>query len=284
MLDASPSRSRSPIRRAPIDIVGTGGDRAHTINVSTIAALVVAGAGARVCKHGNRAASSSCGTADVLEALGVGDRPRARGRRPLRRPRPAWASASPRAFHPAMRYAGPPRRRARCADRVQLPRADDEPGSGAAQPHRVGRRLRWPSACCRCCASARHRRALIVHGDDGLDELTTTSSSSVSELRDGEVTSWKIDPVDLGFSPARPEELRGGDATRNAAAARAVLAGEPGPTATSWCSTPPRPWSWPTWPTTCPAGVELATAVLDDGRAAAALDRLVAVSQAAAAG
>ena len=264
-----------------IDIVGTGGDRAHTINVSTIAALVVAGAGAKVCKHGNRAASSSCGTADVLEALGVAiDLGPAGVARCVDEAGMGFCFA-PR-FHPAMRFAGPPRRQ------LGVPTVFNFLGP-MTNPGRVQRSLigladaAMAERMLQVLASHGTLRALIVHGDDGLDELTTTAASSVSELRDGEITSWKIDPFDLGFSPARAEDLRGGDATRNAAAARAVLAGESGPHRDIVVLNAAAALVVADLADSMADGVELAAAVLDDGRAAAALERLVTVSQAVAA-
>ena len=265
-----------------IDMVGTGGDRAHTINVTTIAALVVAGAGARVCKHGNRAASSSCGTADVLEALGVAIDLGPEGVARCVDEAGMGFCFAPR-FHPAMRFAGPPRRQ------LGVPTVFNFLGP-MTNPGRVRRSLigladaSMAERMLRVLASHGTARALIVHGDDGLDELTTTAASSVSELRDGKVTSWKIDPADLGFSSARPDELRGGDAERNAEAARAVLAGEPGAHRDIVVLNAAAGLVVADLADDMAAGVELAAAVLDDGRAAAALDRLVKVSQEAAAG
>jgi anthranilate phosphoribosyltransferase len=264
-----------------IDMVGTGGDRAHTINVTTIAALVVAGAGARVCKHGNRAASSSCGTADVLEALGVAIDLGPDGVARCVDEAGMGFCFAPR-FHPAMRFAGPPRRQLGVPTVFNFLGPMTNPGRvrrsliGLADPSMAERMLR-------VLASHGTVRALIVHGDDGLDELTTTAASSVSELRDGEVTSWTIDPADLGFSPAKPEALRGGDAAQNAAAARAVLAGEPGAHRDIVLLNAAAGLIVADLADDVAAGVELAAAVLDDGRAAAALSRLVKVSQEAAA-
>ena len=263
-----------------IDIVGTGGDRAHTINVSTLAALVVAGAGAAVCKHGNRAASSSCGTADVLEALGVAIDLGPEGVARCVAEAGMGFCFAPR-FHPAMRFAGPPRRQ------LGVPTVFNFLGP-MTNPGRVQRSLigladaSMAERMLRVLASHGTVRALIVHGDDGLDELTTTAASSVSELRDGEVTSWRIDPADLGFSPARPEALRGGDAAQNAAAARAVLAGESGAHRDIVVLNAAAALVVADLADDMPAGVELAAAALDDGRAAATLDRLVSVSQAVA--
>lgn len=262
-----------------IDIVGTGGDRAHTINVSTIAALVVAGAGARVCKHGNRAASSKCGAADVLEALGVAIDLGPDGVARCVDEAGMGFCFAPR-FHPAMRHAGPPRRE------LGVPTVFNFLGP-MTNPGRVRRHVigladgSMAERMLQVLADHGTRRALVVHGDDGLDELTTTSTSTVHELRNGEVTTIKVDPGSLGFAPARREELTGGDATENAAMAQAVLAGQPGPQRDIVMLNAAAGLLVADLVDDLADGVELAGAVIDDGRAAAALDRLVTSSQAA---
>lgn len=263
-----------------IDIVGTGGDRAHTVNVSTMAALVVAGAGVPVCKHGNRAASSSCGTADVLEALGVVIDLGPEGVARCVDEAGMGFCFAPR-FHPAMRFAGPARRQ------LGVPTVFNFLGP-MSNPGRVRRSLigladaSMAERMLHVLAAHGTVRALVVHGDDGLDELTTTASSTVSELRNGEVTTWRIDPADLGFAPAPPEALRGGDAARNAEVVRAVLAGEPGAHRDIVVLNAAAAILVADRTEDLAAGVALAGAVIDDGRAAAALDRLVATSRAAA--
>ena len=262
-----------------IDIVGTGGDRAHTINVSTIAALVVAGAGARVCKHGNRAASSKCGAADVLEALGVAIDLGAEGVGRCVDEAGMGFCFAPR-FHPAMRHAGPPRRE------LGVPTVFNFLGP-MTNPGRVRRHVigladgSMAKRMLRVLADHGTRRALVVHGDDGLDELTTTSTSTVHELRDGEVTTTKVDPATLGFATARREELTGGDATQNAALAQVVLAGQRGPQRDIVVLNAAAGLVVADLATDLAEGVDLAGTVIDDGRAAAALGRLVEVSQAA---
>ncbi len=210
-----------------IDIVGTGGDRAHTINVSTISALVVAGAGGRVCKHGNRAASSACGSADLLEALGVAIELGPEGVAACVHEAGIGFCFAPR-YHPAMRHAGPSRRDLGIPTAFNILGPMSNPGRvrryviGVAD-ERVATRM----------AEVLHvngaERALIVHGGDGLDELTTTGPSSVVELRDGAVSEWTVDPLALGLSRVDREDLVGGDANVNADLARRVLAGEHGP-------------------------------------------------------
>ncbi len=209
-----------------IDIVGTGGDRAHTINVSTISALVVAGAGGRVCKHGNRAASSACGSADLLEALGVAIELGPEGVAACVDEAGIGFCFAPRS-HPALRPAGPTRRD------LGIPTAFNILGP-MSNPGRVRRYVigvadeRVATRMAEVLQANGAERALIVHGGDGLDELTTTGPSSVVELRDGAVTTWTVDPLDLGLPRVDREDLVGGAANVNADLARRVLAGEHG--------------------------------------------------------
>lgn len=210
-----------------VDIVGTGGDRAHTINVSTISALVVAGAGGRVCKHGGQAASSACGSADLLEALGVAITLGPVGVARCVDEAGMGFCFAPR-YHPAMRHAGPSRRD------LGIPTAFNILGP-LSNPGRVRRYLigvadeRMAERMAGVLQANGALRALIVHGGDGLDELTTTGPSTVVELRDGEVSTWQVDPEELGLARADREDLVGGDANVNADLARRVLAGEHGP-------------------------------------------------------
>jgi len=209
-----------------VDVVGTGGDRANTVNISTMAAIIVAAAGVPVVKHGNRAASSATGSADLLEALGVRlDLPVDRVGEVLGEVGITFAFAP--VFHPAMRFAGPPRRE------IGVPTTFNILGP-LANPAR-------PTAMAVGCADERlapvmagvlARRgvsALVVRGDDGLDELTTTTTSRVWVAADGQVVEQTLDAADLGIPRARPEDLRGGAPEQNAAVARRTLAGELGP-------------------------------------------------------
>lgn len=263
-----------------LDIVGTGGDRSHTINVSTLAALVAAGAGARVCKHGNRAASSSCGTADVLEALGVAIDLGPQGVARCVAEAGMGFCFAPR-FHAAMRHAGPTRRE------LGVPTVFNFLGP-MANPARAGRLVigvadaSMAERMLRVLQANGAVRALVVHGGDGLDELTTTGASRVLVLRDGEVGAFDVDPVALGLAPAQPADLRGGDAQQNAALARAVLAGEAGPHRDIVVLNAAAGLIAAGLADDLSTGIERATASIDDGHAAAVLDRLVTVSQAAA--
>jgi anthranilate phosphoribosyltransferase len=209
-----------------IDTCGTGGDRSHSINVSTIAAFVVAGAGAKVCKHGNRAASSACGSADVLEALGVVIDLPPRATEQLAGETGIVFLFAP-LYHPALRHTAVPRRELgvptvfNFLGPVCNPARPGALAVGVADP-RMGPVVAGVLA-------GRGNSALVFHGDDGLDELTTTTSSTVWVVHGGTVSRADFDPADLGIAASAPEDLRGGDAAHNAAVARAVLAGQPGP-------------------------------------------------------
>jgi anthranilate phosphoribosyltransferase len=209
-----------------IDTCGTGGDRAGTINVSTIAAIVAAGAGAVVAKHGNRAASSRCGSADLLEALGVkvALEPDAVSRC-LAECGIGFMFAP--VFHPAMANAAGPRRE------MGIPTVFNflGPLTNPARPHAQvvgvadGRMLPVMAGV----LADRGTRAYVVRGEDGIDEITTTGPSTAYETGAGDTREFRIDPAALGLRPAAAADLAGGDAPANAAAARAVLAGEAGP-------------------------------------------------------
>jgi anthranilate phosphoribosyltransferase len=262
-----------------VDVVGTGGDRAHTINVSTLSALVVAGAGGRVCKHGNRAASSATGSADLLEALGVridcGPDEVAR----------CVAEAgigfcfAPR-FHPAMRHAGPTRRE------LGIPTVFNFLGP-LANPARVQRLMigvadaSMAERMVRVLAARGCERALIVHGDDGLDELTTSTTSHVVELRDGQVVDYEVDPGELGLAPASREALVGGEPATNARLARRVLAGDPGPHRDIVSLNAAAALVVAGLADDLATGLAVAHTAIDSGKAADALERLVEVSNAA---
>lgn len=269
------------LRDRLVDTCGTGGDRRHTVNVSTAAALVVAGAGAPVCKHGNRAASSAAGSADVLEALGVAIDLGPEGVARCIAEAGIGFCFAPR-FHPAMRHAGPARRE------LGVPTVFNFLGP-LANPARVRRQVLGvsdPAMAERVVGVLRAegaRRALVVYGHDGLDELTTTTTSTVFDLADGELRVYAVDPAELGLPAASLDQLRGGDAAANAAALLRVLDGERGPVRDLVVLNAAAGLVAAGVVEGLPEGVELAGAAIDDGRAAAALERLVAVSKAAAA-
>lgn len=262
---------------AVIDVVGTGGDRAHTINVSTLSALVAAGAGAKVCKHGNRAASSACGAADLLEALGVAIDLGPEGVARCIEEAGMGFCFAPR-FHPAMRHAGPPRRE------LGIPTAFNFLGP-LSNPGRVRRYLigvadaTMAERMLGVLQSNGAERALVVHGGDGLDELTTTGPSQVLELRDGEMLAWEVDPSDLGLARTTRDQLVGGDPETNASLARAVLAGAAGPHRDIVTLNAAAALLAAGLADDLPGGIAAAAVSLDSGAAAAVLERLVDTSQ-----
>jgi anthranilate phosphoribosyltransferase len=276
MLEASEVVPLDPALGA-VDIVGTGGDRAHTINVSTLAAIVVAGAGGKVCKHGNRAASSACGAADLLEALGVAIELGPVGVARCVTEAGVGLCFAPR-YHPAMRHAGPSRRD------LGIPTAFNILGP-LSNPGRVRRSLigvadlRMAERMALVLAANGSERALIVHGGDGLDELTTTGPSTVVELRDGTVSSWEVDPGELGIRRADREDLVGGDAATNADLARRVLAGEAGPHRDIVVLNAAAGLLVAGLVDDLTTGLSAAAAAIDSGGAVGALHRMVEVSQ-----
>jgi anthranilate phosphoribosyltransferase len=209
-----------------VDLVGTGGDQARTVNISTMGTIVAAAAGARMVKHGNRAASSACGTADVLEELGVViDLPPAATEKLMQETGVVFLFAA--LYHPALRHTSVPRRELGVPTVFNFlgplanPARPQAQAVGVADP-RMGGVLAGVLAQRGCSA-------LVFHGDDGLDELTTTGPSTVWVVAGGEVTETRFDPAEIGIPRSRPDDLRGGDAARNAEVVRALLAGEQGP-------------------------------------------------------
>jgi anthranilate phosphoribosyltransferase len=215
-----------PERTSIVDVVGTGGDGARTFNISTAAAVVAASAGAAVAKHGNRAASSVCGSADVLEELGL----------VLELP-PERIAASidahgfgfmfARAHHPAMRHAAPVRQElgTRTVFNVLGPLANP---AGARDGVFGVFSTDLARTYAEALAGLGARRAFVVHGEGGIDELSPAGPSLVVEVADGDVREWQLDPRELGFARSDPADLRGGTPSENAEAIRRVLAGERG--------------------------------------------------------
>ncbi len=266
------------LRSKAVDIVGTGGDRSHSVNVSTMAAIVVAGAGVPVCKHGARAASSRCGAADVLEELGVViDLPPAGVLACVEEAGIGFCLAP--SYHPAFRFAGPSRRE------IGIPTVFNLLGP-MANPGRVRRQLIGvanPAVAERMLASLRIHgsdRAWVVHGN-GLDELTTTGVSTVLALEDDHVRSFTVDPVELGLAPAIPDELVGGEPSENAEAVRRVLAGDHGAHRNIVVLNAGAALVVAGRVTTLEEGLEVAATSIDSGSAASTLQRFVEVSQAA---
>jgi anthranilate phosphoribosyltransferase len=260
-----------------VDVVGTGGDRSGTFNISTSAAMVVAAAGVRVAKHGNRAASSRCGSADVLEALGVKLELSAdEVRRCLGEMGIAFMFAP--SFHPAMKHAGPTRREIGVPTVFTLlgplptPAGASSMLLGVSRTELVGRMAGVLGRL-----GARH--VLVVHGKDGLDEITVTGPSLVCELKNGEVREYEISPEDFGMQRAGPEDLKGGTAEENAAIVRGILSGEKGPRRDIVLLNAAAALMAGDRVPSINDGLKLAADVLDDGRALKKLDELISFTR-----
>ncbi|GHJ58113.1 anthranilate phosphoribosyltransferase 1 [Nocardioides sp. OK12] len=264
-----------------LDVVGTGGDRSMSVNISTMAAIVAAGAGARVVKHGNRSASSTSGTADVLEVLGVRlDLPPARVAEVAQEAGITFCFAS--AFHPALRHAAVPRRELGIGTTFNLLGPLANPSRPAAQA--IGCAYAGKPPLMAGVFARRGVDAWVFRGDDGLDELTTTTTSSLWVVHDGEVREATVDPAALGLAPATTDDLRGGDAAHNADVVRRVLAGERGPVreavllnAGAALAVHDEPAADPL--TALAAGIQRAAESVDSGAAASTLQRWVEVSR-----
>lgn len=265
-----------------VDLVGTGGDRLASINVTTLAAFITAGSGVPVCKHGNRAASSSVGTADVLEALGVAIEIGPEGvARCVSDAGMGFCFAQ--RFHPAMRFVGPVRKE------LGVPTVFNFLGP-LTNPARTRHQLVGVSDAAMApimagvLGATGSRHAMIVHADDGLDELSVTAPSSVLEIRgDGagefELRDWRIDPAALGFAPATMDDLRGGDAAFNARIIRTVLGGEQGARRDIGILNAAAALVVAGRVDDLESGLGVAAESIDSGRALGVLDALVSTSQ-----
>ena len=268
------SKQHDPV----FDTCGTGGDRAHTFNVSTVAALVLAACGVRVAKHGNRSVSSRCGSADLFEALGVN------------------IMASPDVvercldeagigfffaptFHPSMRHAAATRRELGVRTAFNLLGPLTNPAGATLQLVGVPR-PELTGLVARALGLLGTGRAWVVHGADGLDEISTTGYTKVSECRDGAVNTFYVHPSDFGLPKAVPAALKGGEAQDNAAISREVLGGARGPARDIVCLNAGASLLIAGKAGSVAEGISLANEALDNGRAAAALERLVQVSNA----
>ncbi|MDT0301053.1 anthranilate phosphoribosyltransferase [Streptomonospora wellingtoniae] len=215
---------RIAVPGSTVDVVGTGGDRAHTVNISTMAAIVAAAAGAKVVKHGNRAASSSCGTADVLERLGVViDLAPEHTARVAEEAGITFCFAP--LFHPSLRHASKTRKE------LGVPTVFNflGPLTNPARPGAAAVGV-FDEDMCETIAGVFARRgtsAMVFRGDDGLDELTTTGTSRIWTVHGGEVSHERFDPADLGIERAEPGALRGGDVEYNARVVRELVSGGP---------------------------------------------------------
>ena len=266
------SRSFAPV----FDTCGTGGDGAHTFNVSTVAALVLAACGVRVAKHGNRSASSRCGSADLFEEMGVNvAAPAAVVERCLGEAGIAFFFAQ--VFHPSMRHAAPTRRELGVRTAFNLLGPLTNPAGASRQLVGVPR-PELTELVARSLAQLGAERAWVVHGADGLDEISTTGYTKVSECRDGAVNTFYLHPADVGLPKSAAAALRGGDAADNAAIARAVLAGEPGAPRDIVLLNAAASLLIAGKAATIPEGLAMAAEAIDSGRAAGVLERLIRLS------
>jgi len=268
----------TPVEAPPgtVDIVGTGGDGHGTYNVSTCASLVTAGAGVRVGKHGNRAVSSVSGASDVLAALGV----------KLDIPPPVITDCIVKAgvgfmwapmHHSAMKHWAPVRAELGIRNIFNLLGPISNPASVKRQVVGVFSN-EWVEPIAHVLKNLGSEHVWVVHGHDGLDELTTTGSTTVAELKDGKISVFEVTPADAGLPPAKLSDLQGGNAEVNAAAIREVLAGKPGPFRDIVLLNAAAALIVGGKAQSLPEGVELAARSIDSGAAQRALDRLIAIS------
>ncbi len=260
-----------------LDVVGTGGDRSFSVNISTMAALVAAGAGAVVVKHGNRSASSQAGTADVLEQLGV-----RLDLAPAMVPQIAQQAGitfcfAP-AFHPALRHAAVPRRELGVGTTFNILGPLANPARPQAQL--IGCADRSVAPIMAGVFARRGQDAWVVSGDDGLDEITTTTTTSVWAVSGGAVAEHSIDPAQFGITSATAQDLRGGDAAHNAGVITELLAGKPGPVRdavvlNAGAALAVYDATAATFSERLSAGIAKANDALDSGAAKASLDRWV---------
>lgn len=214
-------------KKIVLDTCGTGGDRKGTFNISTVVAFVAAGSGISVAKHGNRCVSSRSGSADILEELGINiNIPWERIGECLNDIGIAFLFAQN--LHPAMKYAMPARKQIGTKTMFNILGPLTNPAGASHQLVGVYDK-RWTSILARVLANLGSRHALIVHGEDGLDEITTTAVTFVSEERGGKINNYKISPRDFGFPQASLKDLAGGSASDNAAILLEVLKGKAGP-------------------------------------------------------
>ena len=276
---ATTIRAKALPIRAPegaIDVVGTGGDQSGSFNVSTASALVVAGCGVPVAKHGNRAMSSKCGSADVLAALGVAiECDPALVQRSLDEAGVCFMLAPK--HHAAMRHVGP--------TRVELgTRTIFNLLGPLSNPAGVKRELLgvfsrdWIEPLARVLGQLGAERAWVVHGSDGLDEMTVTGTTFVAELKGGKVRTFEVAPEDAGVARAAPAALKGADAATNAAALTALLAGEAGAFRDIALLNSAAALIVAGRADDLRAGAALAATSIDSGKARAALDAMIAIT------
>ena len=260
-----------------VDTCGTGGDGSGSFNISTTAAFVVAGAGVTVAKHGNRAMSGSTGSADVLEALGVQI---ALSPESVARclNEAGFGFMFAQGYHPSMRFAAGPRREIGIRTVFNIlgpltnPAGADRQVIGVADPSMAGRMAR-------VLGQLGSRKALVVHGSDGMDEITITGPSTIWQLENGEVTEFEVTPADLGVSVSSADSIRATSAEHSARIARSVLSGDSGPARDVVLLNVAAALVAADRSDSLASGVELAARSIDSGDAQAKLDAVVELSQ-----
>lgn len=272
-------RSRMTRIRAPegaIDTCGTGGDGKGAYNISTAAALVAAGAGAIVAKHGNRAASSKSGSSDVLAALGLNlDCPASLVERSLHEAGAGFLYAP--AHHSAVRHVGPARQALGIRTVFNLLGPLSNPAGVKRQLLGVYH-ARWLVPMAEALQALGCEHALVICGQDGMDEISTTAPTDIAELKDGTIRTFTFDPAEAGIARASEAELRGGDAAFNAQAIRALLDGVPGPFRDIVLLNAGAALVVAGLAADIPDGAQQAAAAIDDGRAARVLQTMIAIS------
>ena len=260
-----------------VDTCGTGGDGSATINISTTAAFVVAGAELKVAKHGNRAMSSQCGSADVLEALGIKlDLTAEQVKRCLEEVGIGFMFAP--SFHPAMKYAAGPRREIgiRTVFNILGPLTNPAGAQGQVLGVADGSLVEKLALVLKSLGC---HHALVVHGEDGLDEITLTGKTQVAELKNGTIRSYFISPEDFGLSRTSPDSLKGSTAAENATRLRHILSGSSGPQRDVVLINAAAAMVAGDRISSLPAGIELARQAIDSGRALAKLEQLIKLTQ-----
>ncbi|MCJ7515450.1 MAG: anthranilate phosphoribosyltransferase [Dehalococcoidia bacterium] len=260
-----------------VDTCGTGGDGSQTFNISTTAAFVAAGAGLKVAKHGNRAMSSQCGSADVLEALGVKiDLNAEQVQRCLQEIGIGFMFAP--AFHPAMKYAAVPRREIGIRTVFNILGPLTNPAGAKAQVlgvaddslvEKMAQALQYLGC----------HHALVVHGEDGLDEITVAGETHICELKGNHILNYAISPEKIGLTRSDSESLKGGSAKENAEMLRNILAGAPGPQRDAVLMNTAAVFLAGDIVQTLRQGVELAQQTIDSGQAMNKLEQLIELSQ-----
>jgi anthranilate phosphoribosyltransferase len=256
-----------------VDTCGTGGDGSQTFNISTTAAFVAAGAGLKVAKHGNRAMSSQCGSADVLEALGVKiDLTAEQVQRCLQDVGIGFMFAP--SFHPAMKYASVPRREIGIRTVFNILGPLTNPAGAKAQVLGVANDT-LVEKMAQALQQLGCQHALVVHGEDGLDEITVAGETHICELKGNHILNYVISPEKIGLTRADSESLKGGDAKENAEMLRNILAGAPGPQRDAVLMNTAAVLLAGDKAQTLRQGVELAQQTIDSGQALNKLEQLI---------